>query len=83
MICLYLSQLSNFFEQLKQDFIKICQCAFRGRKQAESDDDDASINFNGEDSGSEYDENERLLLEKTRKELAQGTYDSDEESEVI
>lgn len=54
----------------------------RGRKQAESDDD-ASMDFDGEDSGSDYDENEKLLLEKTRKELAQGQYDSDEESEVI
>lgn len=54
----------------------------RGRKQAESDDDDASVDFDGEDSESDYDENEKLLLEKTRKELAQGPYDSDEESEV-
>lgn len=55
----------------------------RSRKQAESDDDDASVDFDGEDSGSDYDENEKLLLEKTRKELAQGPYDSDEDSEVI
>lgn len=55
----------------------------RGRKQANSDDDDASTDFDAEDSGSDYDENEKLLLERTRKELAQGPYDSDEESEVI
>lgn len=41
-----------------------------------------SVDFDGEDSGSDYDENEKLLLEKTRKELAQGQYDSDEDSEV-
>jgi len=52
-----------------------------GRRQAESDDDDASVDFDGDDSGSDYDENEKLLLEKTRKELVQGPYDSDEESE--
>jgi len=46
-------------------------------------DDDASVDFDGENSESDYDENEKLLLEKTRKELAQGPYDSDEESEVI
>ncbi|KAF0756338.1 something about silencing protein 10 [Aphis craccivora] len=51
-----------------------------GRKQEESDDD-ASVDFDGENSESDYDENEKLLLEKTRKELAQGPYDSDEESE--
>jgi hypothetical protein len=56
---------------------------FRGRKPADDDDDDASVDFDGEDSGSDYDENEKLLLEKTRKELASGPYDSDEESEVI
>lgn len=52
-----------------------------GRKQAESDDDDASVDFDGENSESDYDENEKLLLKKTRKVLAQGPYDSDEESE--
>uniref|UniRef100_A0A2S2R6H5 Something about silencing protein 10 n=1 Tax=Sipha flava TaxID=143950 RepID=A0A2S2R6H5_9HEMI len=52
-----------------------------GRKPADDDDDDASVDFDGEDSGSDYDENEKLLLEKTRKELASGPYDSDEESE--
>lgn len=57
-------------------------CFFRGRKKAESDDDDASVDFDAEDSGSDYDENEKLLLEKTRKELVQGPYDSDEDSEV-
>lgn len=56
---------------------------FRGRKKADSDNDDASVDFDAEDSESDYDENEKLLLEKTRKELAQGPYDSDEESEVI
>lgn len=55
---------------------------FRGRKPAESDDD-ASVDFDGDESESDYDENEKLLLEKTRKELAQGPNDSDEESEVI
>lgn len=55
----------------------------RNRKQAESDDDDASIDFNGDESESDYDENEKLLLEKTRKELAQGPYDTDDDSEVI
>lgn len=54
---------------------------FRGRKP--ESDDDASVDFDGEDSASDYDENEKLLLERTRKELAQGPYDSDEESEVI
>ncbi|KAL4091026.1 hypothetical protein QTP88_025768 [Uroleucon formosanum] len=51
-----------------------------GRKQVESDDE-ASVDFDGENSESDYDENEKLLLEKTRKELAQGLDDSDEESE--
>lgn len=46
-------------------------------------DDEASVDFDGENSESDYDENEKLLLEKTRKELAQGLDDSDEESEVI
>jgi len=49
----------------------------------ESDDDDASVDFDGENSESDYDANEKLLLEKTRLELAQGPYDSDEDSEVI
>lgn len=40
------------------------------------------MDFDGEDSESDYDENEKLLLEKTRKELVQGPYDSDEDSEV-
>lgn len=57
-------------------------CFLSGPKPIESEDDDASVDFNAEDSGSDYDENEKLLLEKTRKELAQGPYDSDEESEV-
>ncbi|VVC25892.1 Sas10/Utp3/C1D,Sas10 C-terminal domain [Cinara cedri] len=51
------------------------------RKQAESDDDDASVDFDGDESASDYDENEKLLLEKTRKELAQGPYDTDDDSE--
>lgn len=55
---------------------------FRGHKKAESDDDDASVDFDGEDSASDYDENEKLLLEKTRKDLTQGPYDSDDDSEV-
>jgi len=46
-------------------------------------DDEASVDFDGENSESDYDENEKLLLEKTRKELAQDSDDSDEESEVI
>lgn len=73
---IYYCKISRFF-CYKLYFI------LRGRKQAESDDDDASVDFDGEDSASDYDENEKLLLEKTRKELASGPYDSDEESEVI
>lgn len=57
-------------------------CFLSGPKPLESEDDDASVDFDGEDSGSDYDENEKLLLEKTRKELARGPYDSDEDSEV-
>lgn len=55
----------------------------RGSKQTNRDDDDVSTDFDGNDSGSDYDENEKLLLERTRKELAQGPYDSDEDSEVL
>ncbi|XP_050429532.1 something about silencing protein 10 isoform X2 [Adelges cooleyi] len=50
------------------------------KKKPESDDDD-SVDFDAEDSGSEYDENEKILLEKTRQEFARGGEVTDEDSE--
>ncbi|XP_050534378.1 something about silencing protein 10 [Daktulosphaira vitifoliae] len=51
------------------------------KKSQVSDDDDESVDFDAEDSGSEYDENEKLLLEKTREELAKGGEITDDDSE--